>query len=128
MGSRFDITIVDKDSLTAEEDIDIVVKEVTRIENLISDWRPNTQVSLINKNAGIQPVKVVEEVFQLTERAIQMSKITNGAFDISFASVDKIWRFDGSMKHLPTPEAVKRSVEKIGYQNIALNRKDTTIF
>lgn len=128
MGSRFDITIVDKDSVSAEANIDTVIAEVTRIENLISDWRSYTQVSQVNKNAGIAPVKVDAEVFALTERAIRLSKITNGAFDISFAAMDRIWKFDGSMKTMPTPEAIKKSVEKVGYKNIILNKKNSTIF
>lgn len=128
MGSRFDITIVAQDSATAENHIDTIIAEVDRIENLISDWRPDTQVSEVNKNAGIKPVKVDPEVFALTERAIQLSKRTQGAFDISFAAMDRIWKFDGSMQTMPTTEAIKNSVDKVGYKNIILNRKKSTIF
>ncbi|GAB3987824.1 FAD:protein FMN transferase [Spirosoma daeguense] len=128
MGSRFDITIVASDSLTAERNIDTVIAEVTRIENLISDWRAETQISLVNKNAGIAPVRVDAEVFALTERALHFSKITNGAFDISFAAMDRIWKFDGSMAKMPSPEAIRKSVEKVGYQNIKLDKVKSTIF
>ncbi|WP_411274826.1 FAD:protein FMN transferase [Daejeonella sp.] len=128
MGSRFDITIVSKDTAKANAFIDIVVAEVTRIENLISDWRPQTQISEVNRNAGIRPVKVDQEVFELTERALYLSRITNGAFDISFAAMDRIWKFDGSMTAMPSPVAIKRSVEKIGYKNILLDKVNSTIF
>jgi len=128
MGSRFDITIVANDSLTAEQNIDAVIAEVTRIENLISDWRPETQIAQVNKNAGIAPVRVDAEVFALTERALHFSKLTDGAFDISFAAMDRIWKFDGSMTEMPSPEAIKKSVEKVGYQNIVLDRMNSTIF
>ncbi|MGY4385531.1 thiamine biosynthesis lipoprotein [Pedobacter sp. UYP24] len=128
MGGRFDITIVAKDSLLAESNIDSVIKEISRIENLISDWKANSQVSNVNRNAGIAPFKVDKELFTLTKRALQLSKITNGAFDISFAAMDKIWKFDGSMTAMPTEEAVKRSVEKVGYKNIILDSAASTIF
>ncbi|MBD1391569.1 FAD:protein FMN transferase [Mucilaginibacter sp. ZB1P21] len=128
MGGRFDITIVAKDSLTAEQNIDTVITEITRIENLISDWRPQTQVSQVNQNAGIRPVKVDREVFELTERAINFSKITNGGFDVSFAAMDRIWKFDGSMTEMPSPEAIRKSVERVGYQNIILDKANSTIF
>ena len=128
MGSRFDITIVANDALSAENNIDSVIAEITRIENLISDWKSDTQVSEVNRNAGIKPVKVDAEVFALTERAIHFSKITGGAFDISFAAMDRIWKFDGSMKAMPSPEAIKKSVEKVGYENIELNKENSTIF
>jgi len=128
MGGRFDITIVAKDSITAEMSIDTVINEVTRIENLISDWKPESQISQVNANAGIRPVQVDKEVFGLTERALELSKITNGAFDISFAAMDRIWKFDGSMTVMPTPEAIKKSVEKVGYRNIILDKEHSTIF
>lgn len=128
MGGRFDITIVAADSLSAENHIDEVIAEISRIEYLISDWKPETQISRVNQNAGIQPVKVDPEVFELTRRAIQLSQITGGAFDISFAAMDRIWKFDGSMTEMPSAEAIKKSVEKVGYQNIELDSVNQTIF
>jgi len=128
MGGRFEITIVAKDSLTAELNIDTCIKEISRIEYLISDWKPQTQVSEVNRNAGIKPVKVNREVFELTQRALNLSKATDGAFDISFAAMEKIWKFDGSMTAMPSPEAVKKSVAKVGYQHILLDSAHSTIF
>ncbi|RAK00223.1 thiamine biosynthesis lipoprotein [Larkinella arboricola] len=128
MGSRFDIILVAPDSLTAESHIDTVIAEVTRIENLISDWKEDSQISQVNKNAGIAPVRVDPKVFALTERALHFSRITRGAFDISFAAMDRIWKFDGSMTEMPDPETVKKSVEKVGYRDILLDRAHSTIF
>ncbi|MDQ6530482.1 FAD:protein FMN transferase [Flavobacterium sp. LHD-85] len=128
MGGRFDISIVDKDSLSAEKNIDEVIAEITRIEYLISDWKPTSQVSEVNQNAGVKPVKVDREVFELTKRAIKLSEITNGGFDISFAAMDRIWKFDGSMTEMPSAEAIKKSVEKVGYKNIILDSTESTIF
>lgn len=128
LGSPFEISVVAKDTLQANVYIDLAITEVKRIENLISDWIPTTQISKVNQNAGIQPVKVDREVFELIERAIKVSKLTNGAFDISYASMDKIWKFDGSMKEMPTEEAIRKSVAKVGYQNILLNDKESTLF
>jgi thiamine biosynthesis lipoprotein len=128
MGSRFDITVVANDSLTANKYIDIAVAEITRIEKLISSWDVNSQTSAINRNAGIKPVKIDAELFQLIERAIKISKLTNGAFDISYASMDKIWFFDGSMTEMPAKEEIINSVAKVGYQNIILDQENNTVF
>ena len=128
MGGRFDSTIVAKDSITAEQSIDEVIAEISRIEYLISDWKPTTQISEVNQNAGIQPVKVDKEVFELTQRALHFSEITNGDFDISFAAMDRIWKFDGSMTEMPSAEAIKKSVAKVGYKNIILDSVNSTIF
>ncbi len=128
LGSSFEVTVVAKDTVKGNEYIDMAIAESKRIENLISDWIPTTQISEINRNAGIKPIKVDTEVFELVERAIKISQITKGAFDISYASMDKIWKFDGSMTTMPTEEAIKKSVAKIGYKNIILNAKERTIF
>jgi thiamine biosynthesis lipoprotein len=128
LGSPFEITVVCKDTVQGNYFADLAVVEVKRIENLISDWIPTTQISLVNQNAGIKPIKVDKEVFELVERSIKVSQITSGAFDISYASMDKIWKFDGSMKTMPTDEAIKKSVSKIGYKNIILDTNEQTIF
>ncbi|WP_456379383.1 FAD:protein FMN transferase [Lutibacter sp.] len=128
MGSRFDISVVENDSLKAHEHINTAINEITRIEKLISSWDKNSQTSEINKNAGIKPVKVSTELFNLIQRSLAISKLTDGAFDISYASMDKIWKFDGSMKIMPSTESVKSSVSKVGYQNIILNKKNQTVF
>lgn len=128
MGSRFDITIVSKDSISANAFINEAVAEITRIEKLISSWDSNSQTAEINRNAGIKPVKVDLELFQLIERSKQISKITDGAFDISYASIDKVWHFDGSMTRKPTEEEITNSVAKIGYQNIVLDKENQTVF
>lgn len=128
MGGRFDISIVADSRESAEQNIDTVIAEISRIESLISDWKPNSQVSMINDHAGIKPVKVDKELLMLTQRAIALSKITNGAFDISFAAMDKIWKFDGSMKEMPSAETIKKSVAKVGYKNILIDTANSTVF
>lgn len=128
MGSKFKITLVDKDAISVEKNIDKTIGEIVRIENLISDWKPDSQVSQINQNAGIKPIKVDREVIELTKRAIQFSEITDGAFDISFAAMDKIWKFDGSMEQLPSQSEIQKAIAKIGYQNIVINEENSTIF
>lgn len=128
LGSPFEVTVVANDTVAANTYIDLAIAEVRRIENLISDWIPTTPISEINRNAGIKAVKVNTEVFDLVQRANKISQITSGAFDISYASMDKVWKFDGSMKTKPTGEAIKKSVAKIGYRNIVLDPKEQSIF
>ncbi len=128
MGTRFDISVVVNDSAKATQYIDLAVDEISRIERLISSWDQNSQTSLINRNAGIKSVKVDAELFNLIKRSLAISKLTDGAFDISYASMDKIWKFDGTMKVMPSEKEIKNSVSKIGYQNIILNEENQTVF
>ncbi len=128
MGSRFDITVVAVNEELGYINIDEAVAEITRIEKLISSWDQDSETSLINRNAGIQPVKVSLELYKLIERAKQISEITDGAFDISYASMDEIWKFDGSMKRMPSEDDIKKSVARVGYQKIILNEQDHSVF
>ena len=128
MGSSFDITVVADSQMQADTFINIAISEISRIEKLISSWDPNSQTSLINKNSGIKAVKVDLELFNLIDRALKISKLTNGAFDISYASMDQIWKFDGTMTEMPSKEAIKKSVDKVGYQNIILDKDQQTVF
>lgn len=128
MGSRFDITVVAADSISANGYIDTAIGEIDRIEKLISSWDPKSQTSKINQNAGIQPVTVDPELFDLIDRAIGLSRLTDGAFDISYASMDRIWKFDGSMTEMPTESALRKSVARVGYDNIVLDKVNSTVF
>ena len=128
MGSRFDITVVANSQSQADIYIDDAINEISRIESLISSWDPNSQTTLINENAGIKAVSVDSELFNLIKRAIGISDLTQGAFDISYASMDRIWKFDGSMKKMPDESEIKNSVSKVGYHNIILDDENNSVF
>ena len=128
MGSRFDITVVANDSILGNKYIDLAVYEIKRIEKLISSWDSHSQTSEIIRNAGIKPVKVDEELFDFIERSLAISTLTDGAFDISYASMDRIWKFDGSMTTMPSEKEIKASVSRVGYQNIILDKEAQTVF
>jgi FAD:protein FMN transferase len=79
--------------------------------------------------AGIQPVKVDKEVFDLIHRSLKISSLTQGAFDISYGSIDKsLWNFDVNMTSLPSKETAKEMVRLINYRNIILDEKNSTVF
>ena len=128
MGSRFDITVVASNEKEGNEYIDSAIFEITRIEKLISSWDLNSETSLINKHSGIKPIKVDKELFDLIERSIAISALTNGAFDISYASMDRIWNYDGSMREMPSKEEISNSIKKVGYQNISIDKEAQTVF
>ena len=128
MGSRFDITVVASNEKEGNEYIDSAIFEIARIEKLISSWDVNSETSLINKLSGIKPIKVDKELFDLIERSIAISTLTNGAFDISYASMDRIWKYDGSMREMPSEEKISNSIKKVGYKNIIIDKEAQTVF
>ena len=128
MGSRFDITVVASNEKEGNEYIDSAIFEIARIEKLISSWDVSSETSLINKLSGIKPIKVDKELFGLIERSIAISTLTNGAFDISYASMDRIWKYDGTMREMPSEEKISSSIKKVGYQNIIIDKEAQTVF
>jgi thiamine biosynthesis lipoprotein len=83
---------------------------------------------LINKNAGVKPLRVRLELFKLMERFKQILEISSGAFDITFAGMDTIWRFDGSMTTIPTKSLVSKAKANVGYEKILLDADNQSVF
>jgi FAD:protein FMN transferase len=129
MGNHFEISVVSDDEAWAEERINMAVDEIRRIEQILTTFKEDSETALINQNAGINPVKVSEEVFRLVERSKRISEITQGAFDISYGSIDKrLWNFDKDMTTLPDPKLAKQMVRLINYRNIILDSQQQTVF
>ncbi|MEP0132275.1 MAG: FAD:protein FMN transferase [Eudoraea sp.] len=128
MGSPFEFTVVTQNEEIGYINLEEAIAEVKRIERLISSWDPESETSEINRNAGSKPVKVSFELYKLIERSIQISEITDGAFDITVAAMEGVWKFDGSMSMFPTPEQISRAVSKVGYKKIILNSTENTVF
>lgn len=129
MGNMFTITVVSENPILAEENIQAAITEIQRIEALLTTYNAASQTNMINENAGLQPVQVDEEVFNLIQRSVHISKITQGAFDISYGSIDKsLWNFDKTMTALPSPETALKMVHLINYNNILLDTEKQTVF
>lgn len=129
MGNMFEICISGKGTALEELKIDAAVAEIRRLEKLLTTFDENSQTNTINKFAGIKPVKVDREVFELIERSVKLSQLTQGAFDITYGSIDKrLWNFDTTMTSLPDAGAARESVRLINYRNIQLVPGDMTVF
>lgn len=129
MGNQFEITVVAHTKEWAYTMIDEGVNEIKRIEKLLTTFSEDSETNLINRCAGIEPVKVSDETFGIIERSIRISSVTQGAFDITYGSIDKrLWNFDTSMKTLPSAKQAKKMVRLINYKNIALDEGNKTVF
>jgi thiamine biosynthesis lipoprotein len=131
MGNRFEISVVasaeEKDF--AEHCINQAIIEIQRIEKLLTTFDDSSQTNQVNEAAGSHPVEVDLEVFDLISRSIRISEITQGAFDISYGSIDKkLWNFDKNMTALPDAATAKKMVRLINYRNIILDPEKNTVF
>ncbi len=129
MGNRFEISVVSEDEIWANRRIDEAISEIRRIEKLLTTFSDDSQTNQINTYAGIQPIKVDKEVFDLIARALRISELTQGAFDLSYGSIDKsLWNFDKTMTSLPDEATAKSMIRLIDYRNIVLDSANQTVF
>jgi len=129
MGNRFELSVVADNEIWAADCITAAVEEIRRIENLLTTFNDSSITNKVNRNAGIAPVEVDAEFFELVKRSKRISAITQGAFDITYGSIDKkLWNFDKNMTSLPDPEVAKKMVRLINYRNVILDEKNHTVF
>jgi thiamine biosynthesis lipoprotein len=128
MGTRFDITAVHPDAASGKAAIEAAWAEIERVEELISEWRPSSKVSEINRNAGVAPVAVPKELFRLIRRSLRVSQLTDGAFDITFHSVGRLWNFKSRNAPIPSEEAIREALEDTGFRHVILDEAKGTVF
>ncbi len=128
MGCGFEVTVVASDQDVADAYLSSAIDNIRRIELLISSWKADSQTGQINSSAGIEPVAVDIELYDLIKRSIGLSKLTNGAFDITYASMDKIWKFDGTVTQFPENQMISESVSRVGFQKIETNDSKHSVF
>jgi thiamine biosynthesis lipoprotein len=129
MGNRFEITVLEPDENRAAWLIELAIAEIRRIEGLLSTFLPESETNRINDMAGITPVEVSGEMIALIQRAQRISALTQGAFDLSYGSIDKrLWNFDLTMKSLPDAAIATKSVRLINFKNIEVDPLNRTVF
>jgi thiamine biosynthesis lipoprotein len=129
MGNRFEISVLHPDENWANEQISAAVEEIQRIEKILTTFSDDSVCSNINANAGIKAVEVSDEVFNLIMRCQKLSDLTQGAFDITYGSLDKrFWNFDTSMTELPDKLIAQQAVARINYKNFILDNENKTVF
>src|SRR6516164_493608 len=93
MGSDFELIVIEKNEAEAIARLEEGIAEIRRIEGLLTEFREDSQTSLINRNAGVNPVVVDEEVYALVQRSLHISGLTQGAFDITASVLKSLYDF-----------------------------------
>ena len=120
MGCDFELIAVDEDPDKAQTALQKGVSEIERIEGLLSEFRHSSQTSVINQRAGKESLSVDPETWQLIKRCLEISRITQGAFDITVGALKKLYRFDNSLATFPEEKDLNDTLAKTGYTNISL--------
>lgn len=128
MGTRFEFTVVHQDSLHAQSAVQQAINKVQEIESWMSSWREDSETTRLNRSAGRDTLVVSQKLFDLCWRAQKISRLTQGAFDLSFAGLQTCWRFDGSLQQVPDSNTVAASIQYVDYRKIYLNPNTRQIY
>jgi FAD:protein FMN transferase len=127
MATRFEIVLEGNNPVSLKAAGEAALDEIERLENQLSLYRPTSQISLINRRAAFEPVRLEPNLFRLLQHAQRLSAETAGAFDITVAPLVRCWGFMGGSGALPSPEAIDLAHAKVGMQWIELREEDFTI-
>jgi thiamine biosynthesis lipoprotein len=126
MGSSFELIVVEEDEVIAGRRLEEGVAEIRRIEALLTEFSPDSQTALLNRHAGVRPVSVDPEVHELIGRCLQLSAITQGAFDISAGALKALYNFKDRQARLPDAASLSDILSVVGHRYIQLTRE--TVF
>jgi len=127
MGSTYSLVLYGQDRARLEMASEDAFEEVRRLDRLLSNYRPESEWSQVNRYAAERPVKVSAELFHLLSACVEYSRQSEGAFDISVGPLMKVWGFYKGSGHLPQRAEVLKSLEKVGYRNILLDASNKTV-
>lgn len=125
MGTVITVTLHDKGS---EKVLDKAFERVKEIENLVSINDGKTEITEVNENAGIKPVKVSDDTYNIVKKGLDYSEKSNGSFDISIGPLVKLWSIGLPEAKVPTQEEIDAVLPKVDYQKVKLNDDEQTIY
>lgn len=131
LGTIVEITVADQDKphKIVKGAMEKAFAEIRRIENTLSKFNPQSDISRINVRAYTQPVEASPETIRLIKKSIVLSQLTDGAFDITILPLMEIWSFSAKDKQpLPETEPLKLALSKVGYQNIKIANQEKAVF
>jgi thiamine biosynthesis lipoprotein len=126
MGTRIVVELWSDDAAAANKAIDAVMAEMERIDRDMSTYKPDSEVSRVNDDAAKAPMVISPELFDLLTTALEYSRITDGAFDITYASVGFMYDFRAHKK--PTEEQIEAALPAVNYRHVLLDATKRTVF
>ncbi|MHC4140260.1 MAG: FAD:protein FMN transferase [Planctomycetota bacterium] len=123
MGTVFEVTIYAADKYIAEKAFNDVFQEINRLDYLMSNYKKESVLSELNKNASAEPTVCNKELANVIEQSLQYSEITDGAFDITIGPLMKKWGFFKKQGRIPGKEELASVLESVSYKNIIIEEK-----
>lgn len=127
MGTEFTIDLYSPDAATAEAEANLAFDEIDRLEDLLSNYKPSSELSRISREAGSGPVTTDPETFEFLQRALYWSAQSHGAFDITVGPLLKAWGLYQHGGRIPTESELEAIRKDLGWEKIALDQDHNTV-
>ena len=127
MGTFARVTVIAADSRTGAKCVEAALAEICKVDDLMSDYKEDSEISRANKGAFARPVEVGESTFEVIERSIEFSRLTDGTFDITVGPLVQLFRKAKNDGIAPTPEQIADAKTRVGYEKLILNDADHTV-
>lgn len=127
MGTTYTIAAYGEDGANLEAILDMAFEEVRRVDELLSNYKPSSPLSQLNRDAAKEAQTVSPELFGLLERCLEYSRRSEGTFDITVGPLMKIWGFYRGSGKLPTKREIAETLDKVGAENIVLDPGRRTV-
>ena len=128
MGTDVTITVVAKNKEQGEAAIDAGMAELRRLDEMMSLYKDTSEITKVNLAAGKNPVKVSPEMIEIVERATEVSKLTNGVFDITVGPLVVLWQMRLKEGKIPTDQEIAKVRHLVNYNNVVIDKKTSTLF
>jgi thiamine biosynthesis lipoprotein len=127
MGTFARIVAAAKEASTARKCIEAGFDEMRRIDSVMSDYKPDSELSKVNREAFANPVKVGPELFGILHKSVEFSQLSGGAFDITVGPLVDLWRKAGEANSMPDESAVADVKARVGYEKLILDANAMTV-
>jgi thiamine biosynthesis lipoprotein len=127
MGTFAHIIAVAQNAGTAKKCIRAALEEIHKVDDLMSDYKSDTDISRVNREAYEKPVQVSEPTFEVLQRSIEFSRMTDGAFDVTVGPLVALFRKAKETKVAPSEEQIAQAKSKVGFEKLKLDSKDRTV-
>jgi len=127
MGATFTVVLYGSDQPSMNHAIDAAFDEARRLDNLLSNYKPESEWSRINREAAAHPVAVSPELFRLLSNGREYSQASEGTFDMTVGPLMRAWGFFGGDRHVPSPDQIREALYVVGYRHVQLNARKRTV-
>ena len=127
MGTFAHLKAVSYDTDTAKKCVETAFTEIEKVDDLMSGYKSDSEISKVNRDAFKRPVKVSRSTFEVLQKSAEFGRLSEGAFDITIGPLTELWRSAAEANSVPTDTEIEQARSKVGYEKLFLDANELTV-